>query len=150
MASISPAARSAALRLLARERAAKGLGTPADRLTIAEGVGRALATTLSRWFGPYGYHALLARALADALLTHPVLGSVRVQSPADPTLVGLADAATAHGIDATIEAVTAVLATTVDLLARLIGEELAMNLVEQAMPDVLPGGPKAQAEENLS
>ena len=151
MAPISPAARSAAIRLLARGRAAaEAQQASRDSLGVAEMVGRQLASTLSRWFGPYGYHALLTRALADALVTHPELASVRVQTPADPTLVGLAESANAHGIEATMEGMTTVFATIVELLGRLIGEDLALNLMEQAVPDVTGGGANANAEERQS
>lgn len=150
MASSSPAARSAAERLLARGRGAKALSASGDSLTIAEDVVGALASTLSRWFGVHGYHALITRALADVRLTHPAIATIRVRSPAEPALVGLADAGAVHGIDATLEAVTTVLATIVDLLVRLIGEDLAMNLVEQVMPDVTRNERKAHVEDNLS
>jgi hypothetical protein len=151
MAPLSPAARSAAIRLLARGRAAAEAqeGSP-DPLAIAEMVGRQLASTLSRWFGPYGYHALLSRALAVALPTHPALGAVRVHSPTDPILVGLAEAATIHGTEATLEGVTTVLAAIAELLGRLIGDDLAMNLMEQAVPDVTSGGANVNAKERPS
>jgi hypothetical protein len=151
MAPLSPVALSAAHRLLSRGRAA-AVAQEASHgpLAVAEMVGRQLATTLSRWFGPYGYHALLTRALADALRSHPALGAVRVKSPTDPAIVGLADASAAHGIDATMEGVTTLLATMVDLLGRLIGEDLAMNLMEQAVPDVTGRDAKANLEEHLS
>jgi hypothetical protein len=151
MAPLSPAARSVAIRLLARGRAAaEAQQASPDSLGVAEVVGRQLASTLSRWFGPYGYHALLTRALADALVTHPALGSVRVQTPTDPALVGLAEAASTLGVEATMEGVTTVLATIVELLGRLIGEDLAMNLMEQAVPDVTAGDANATAQERPS
>ena len=148
MAPLSPAALSAADRLLSRARAAANARAVShDPLDVAEMVGRQLASTLSRWFGPYGYHALLSRALADAVRSHPSLAPVRVQGPTDPVLVRLADAAAANGIDATMGGVTTVLATIVELLGRLIGEDLAMNLMEQVMPEVTSGNESANLEE---
>lgn len=153
MAPHSPAARSAAIRLLARgHAAAKARETSRDPLAVAESVGVQLASTLSRWFGPYGYHALLTRALADALLTHPELADVRVENTSDPVLKGLAEVAAAHGVEATMEAVITLVAGIADLLGRLIGEDLAMNLMEQAVPDVSSGdaNAKVNAEEHPS
>jgi hypothetical protein len=151
MAPLSPAARSAAIRLLERARtAAEAQQASRDPLGVAEMVGRQLASTLSRWFGPYGYHALLTRALADARVTHPELGSLRIETPADPTLVGLAEVAEAHGVDATIAGVTTVYAAIVELMGRLIGEDLAMNLMEQAVPGVTAGDANANVKEHPS
>jgi hypothetical protein len=107
---------------------------PLEPLAAVEGVAGALAATLSRWFGPYGYHALLSRALAEATADHPALAAVRVRSPLDPTLEGLSDAARAHGSGATVDALTTVVAGIVELLGRLIGDDMAVNLVELAAP----------------
>lgn len=151
MASVSPAARLVADRLLSRGRAAvEAEGGSRDPLAVAEGVGRQLASTLSRWFGPYGYHALLTRALAEASRSHPSLEAVRVPGPADPTLVGLADAAATHGMDETMQGVITILATVVELLGRLIGDDLAMDLMDQAMPDATAADATDHLEERPS
>jgi hypothetical protein len=96
-------------------------------------VGRQLAAELSRWFGPYGYHALLARALADARTAHPALRVVRVGPAPAPELEGLEDAARAQGAAAAVAGVEAVLAALIDLLGRLIGDDLAMTFIDHTI-----------------
>jgi hypothetical protein len=131
----SPAACALARRLLARAGTPTDAGhAPREPVAAAEWVARALAAELSRWLGPYGYHTLLARALADALHAHPALAAVRVRAPSDPTLEGLADAARTHGSDAVADAAAGLLAGVVDLLGRLIGEDMAAGLLERAVP----------------
>ena len=146
----SSPARAAAQRLLARARTpAEGGSGPGDPIAAAEWVGRALAAELPRWFGPYGYHALLARALAEVVRTNSALAAVRVRGPSDPTLEGLADAARAHG-DAAAEGAAAVLARVIELLGRLIGEDMAVNLVEQAVASTAPNVERVANEESPS
>ena len=131
----SPTAVAVARRLLARAAETGAAGNAVrDPVAAGEWISRALADSLSRWFGPYGYHALLTRALTHARDAHPALAAVRVRSHSDPTLDGLADVAIAHGNSTTTEAFAAVLSSVIELLGRLIGEDMAVNLVEQAVP----------------
>ncbi|MEJ7810614.1 MAG: hypothetical protein WKG32_09430 [Gemmatimonadaceae bacterium] len=113
-------------RLIAREQASGR--APRDATASAERVVRRLSDELARWFGPYGARALLTRALDHARAEHPALAGVRVGQRPVPALDGLADSA--HGGAA---AAVEVLAALVALLERLIGDELATNLVEQSM-----------------
>ena len=147
-----PAARDLAHRLLAR---ARPLMTPDDdppsadpadltasvdaSVGAAERACRDVASELTRWFGTVGYHALLTRALADAVAEHPVLRSVRIGAPSAPSVDGLADAARTHGAEAVTDAVATVLTALIALLGRLIGEDLAVNLISQVMTDAAPG-----------
>jgi hypothetical protein len=116
----------------------RGSDDTARTVADAEQAARHLVDALTRWFGPYGYHALLTRALVEARGAHPVLGAVIVRSPLEPLLDGLADGARGHGNAAMTTAVTTVLATVIDLLGRLIGEDMALHLVEQSLPAVAP------------
>lgn len=143
----SPASRAVAERLLALAGAPNDAqpATP-DPVVGAERVERALAATLSRWFGPYGYHALLTRALAAARPAHPALAEVRVRSPADPTLDGLSDAARAYGGQEALAGFTSVLAAVTELLGRLIGEDMAVHLMEQAVREPSHGIRSADGE----
>lgn len=111
-----------------------------DRIRAAEEVFEAVADSLSRALGPYGYHALLARALAKARLAHPGLAEIRIRSAIEPYLDGLEGAASAHGVGAMSAGLHAVLAILVDLLGRLIGEDLAISLVSEAISDDSAGG----------
>ena len=92
-----------------------------------------LSTALARWFGPFGYHAVLARAVAHAAPEHPVLESVTVADPLAPSLVGLDGAAATHGVQAAADAVEAVLAAVIALLERIVGEDMVLYLVEPRM-----------------
>ena len=151
MQPISPASRAVAQRLLAMASTSSDARDESlDPVAGADRVGRALATTLSRWFGPYGYHALLSRALAVARQTHPALAQVRVRGPADPTLEGLSDAARAHGQQESVAAFTSVLAAVTELLGRLIGEDMAVQLMEQAVREATRGSKHADGEEPSS
>ena len=88
---------------------------------------------LSRWFGPYGSNALIARALARAQSWHPALDGVTLKSqPSSFSLAGLAEGARRDGAALVGEGVVALLATLCDMMARLIGEDLAFSLLEQS------------------
>ena len=134
MAPNSPAARELAERLLAsggeRRPAADEAAEP---LLVARRVDRHLAAELSRWFGPYGYHALITRAVAQARSGHPALAAVRAGPPEAPYLDGLAEAAGTHGAPATLAGLAAVLATLIELLGRLIGADLAVTFVDRTI-----------------
>ena len=130
--------REVALRLLTRSEST-GLGEGIlDSASGAEEAFRLLAIELSRWFGFYGYHALLTRALVEARREHPVLASIKVRSTTEPWFEPFSVADGTHNVDATIEAWVALLTGLLDLLGRLIGEDLAVKLVSQAMTKRAP------------
>src|SRR5688572_14897495 len=138
MPSKSPKMREVALRLLTRSEST-GLGE--GILDSAAGAGHAfrlLAIELSRWFGLYGYHALLTRALTEARREHPVLATIQVRSATEPWFEPFPEAAGTHGDGPAIEGWVAVLTGLLDLLGRLIGEDLAVKLVSQAMTKRAP------------
>lgn len=115
----------------------------------AAAAGRAmdeLGNALARWFGPYGTHALLTRALAQARRDHPVLGMVGLGAPHAPALVGVADAAQAHGTAAVVDGLATLSSATVALLGRMIGEDLAQQLVERHMEGRAPVAPPRAPE----
>lgn len=149
MTPISPAVDAAARRLLAAteqpESAGERAAGPAeviDAVAVSQAARSTtrLAEALARWFGPYGYHALLTRALAEASVRHPVLAAVRVRDPLTPVLDGLDEALETNDPDAVLEGVTAVVAGVIALLARVIGEDMALRLVEQSMDGPAPNG----------
>lgn len=136
MAPTSPSPRTVAQRLLARGRAPGAAAAEAsDPVAATDEVCRQLAHELSRWFGPFGYHALLSRALAQARGGHPALDNVQIRSAADPSLEGLANSIERHGTDATTEGIVAMLMAFIDLLSRLIGEDMALKLIDQSVQD---------------
>jgi hypothetical protein len=130
----SPEARKIALRLLARGGAIGDAACGSDCVTATQHMFRQLAGDLTRWFGPFGFHALFARALTEAKRQHPALGSVQIRSAVEPTLDGLAEGVAEHGSDAVTEGIIAMLMAFIDLLSRLIGEDMALTLLDRPVP----------------
>lgn len=104
-------------------------------VTSAEEVGAAtqrvcdeLRVGLSRWVGAEGYRALLDRALRLSTAHHPVLGSFSCH---DGDALAATAAARAHGAAELATGVVALVATLTELLGRIIGEEMAVQLVER-------------------
>ena len=138
-------ARDTAHRLIASESAP---GSPPDEGAAAERAVDRLSAELTGWFGPIGTHALLTRALAHARAEHPSLGAVTLGTPSALHIEGLADSARSHGAAGAAGAVE-LLAWIIELLGRLIGDELAAALVESGArhtadrPVPLPPVPRA-------
>jgi hypothetical protein len=90
-----------------------------------------LSDELSRWIGREGCRALFARALAAAQADggHPVLDLVRVSTGSVSCLDGLAEGAARCGPDAATAGATAILSELIELLGRLIGEDMALTLL---------------------
>lgn len=108
----------------------------AGRATSPEEVGAAaqqvcdeLRGGLSRWIGPEGYRLLLDRALVLSVTDHPVLKSI---SCYDGDLLAAVAAARSHGADQLAAGVVALVTTLTELLARIVGEDVAVQLVERA------------------
>ncbi len=105
---------------------------------------------LSRWFGPYGARALVTRAIARAKVDHPVLNGVTFTGESARCLTGLAESARLHGASATAEGLVAMLASLADGLGRLIGNDIAENLLEQCVTGSTPTGAAPAADLGLS
>ena len=86
---------------------------------------------LTRRLGPAGSHALLTRALAQALAEYPFLQGVRVGRQTDPTLDGMTAIVEAYGAPAVAAGLEAMLEKLLGLLGRLIGDDMVARLVEQ-------------------
>ena len=128
----SEPSREIARRLVARE-----VGSETDDAALLASIDRVcgrVADSLTRWFGPYGALALLTRALARAQSVQPSLAEISVNRSASPSLNGFADSAKAHGVQTTADGAIALLAVLTDLIGRLIGTDLALNLLEQSAP----------------
>jgi len=93
-----------------------------------------VSANLSRWFGIDGTDALFARAVARAQADHPALANVRYSHQSAVCLERLAESARRHGAHAAADGVAAVLTVLIELLGRLIGEDIAMRLLEQSGP----------------
>lgn len=124
-------ARQIARRLI-NSRRAESAGDSTDARAAAAACDR-LYGELSRWVGPDGCHALFTRALAQARDEHPALAKIHLQPRSEPYLDGVPEAIMAHGDRATADAFESMLARLVELLGRLIGDDMAMKLIERSL-----------------
>lgn len=85
---------------------------------------------LSRWFGLYGSRALVTRALTSAQKEHPSLARVGVSE--NHCLEGVSASAQVHGSAVVAEGIVCTIARLATLLGRLIGDDLAISLLEQS------------------
>jgi hypothetical protein len=133
-----------ALRLLRREGASDSSGCTVV-IAAADRVLRRLQSELGRWFGAEGFHALLLRALDRARVGNELLAGVRIPldgGDAEAHLLdGLFDGLRQEEPTAVLDATAAVVAATIALLGRLVGDDMAARLLQQSWPDVLPGEP---------
>jgi hypothetical protein len=95
-----------------------------------------LYASLANLVGPAGFDVLLARSLVLARRDHPFLANVGA-GPGG-ALTGLAGAADRVSVE---QGTAAIVSYFVELLAVLIGEDLAMRLAR----DVWPGAPESGA-----
>jgi hypothetical protein len=122
----SASATEAARRLWARyaddEASAEELAAAAKRLFSQ------LETGLARWVGAEGFRVLSGRALRQAQASHPALGDL----PDSGRDVGaVVSAVRTNGAPKVAAGMITVIATLIELLGRIIGEEMAVRLVEQ-------------------
>jgi hypothetical protein len=87
-----------------------------------------LRAGLGRWIGAMGYRTLLDRALVLARAEHPALGSLSCYGGDEEMITA---AVRAHGAAEVAAGMVALVAGLVELLGRIIGEEMAVRLVEQ-------------------
>jgi hypothetical protein len=87
-----------------------------------------------------GYRALLDRALIVVRAEHPALGSLSCYG-GDEAMI--ATAVRAHGATSVAAGMVALVSNLGELLGRIIGEEMALRLVEQTGT---PGGPEKENE----
>ena len=104
-------------------------GAPEEMAAAAEQGCARLRAVLIRWIGSEGYRALLDRALAQARAEHPAIAGLQRQGG---DVEGVAVAVGVHSAAEVREGILALVARLIDLLSRLIGEDMATRLVEQA------------------
>lgn len=126
-------ARDLAHRLLGPE--AGAAGAPDALAASATRACERVLENLSRWVGIDGADALFARALTRAQTQYPALGVVRFGPRSEICLEGIEESARTHGAAAAAEGVAGILTALIELLGRLIGDDLATQLVQQSLPD---------------
>ena len=125
--------RSAAATEVARrlwQRAVGDSNTPEDVAVAATRMCTELCAGLSRWVGAMGYRALIDRALLLARAEHPALSSLSCHGGDEPVTMAAVRAHTAAEVTA---GMVVLVATLIDLLSRIVGEEMAVELVNQAV-----------------
>jgi hypothetical protein len=103
--------------------------------------GAALQRTISRVFeslrdsmGVDGGNALLVRALARTEADHPALKNITRVNENSIHLDGVVASVELHGVPAVTKAIEALLAALIDGLGRLIGEDMAIRLIDPGAP----------------
>ena len=126
MTPTSSVATDAAGRLWAR--AAGRATAPAELAMAADLMCTRLGEELGRWIGTEGYRTLLERALAGVRAEHPALDGI-------PCLGGdasaIEEAVRTRGAGGLSAGLVALVAELVELLGRIIGAEMAVQLVDQ-------------------
>ena len=123
------------------------LDRPVGAEAIAAAADRAyedLARVVAPIIGDMGVNALTNRALHLAEVEYPWLRPARERKPSDEGFAHVSGALKGQDAGVATEAAATVFARFLGLLATFIGEPLAMRLVRQAWPNVLPS---AHAEE---
>lgn len=121
-AEAADAARDLWLRAERDPQRPKGFTEVAEQLCVHLRIG------LGRWVGTDGYRALLERALSQTRKDHPVLDSLSCHGGEGSLARGSLRAQDAGEVAAGMIALVTAL---IDLLGRIIGQAMAINLVEQ-------------------
>jgi hypothetical protein len=110
--------------------------TPAASDGKLESAGASLQRSFARMtdalrnsMGAGGCSALLARAFALAEIAHPILKELRPRNGDSLCVDAIAASVDAHGIGEVTGAIEALVAAVIDILTRLIGEEMAARLI---------------------
>jgi hypothetical protein len=101
---------------------------------------------LSRWVGADGCHALFARAFAETRPQSPALEKIQLHPRSDPYIEGIADSIMAYGDPETATALESVLVRLVELLGRLIGDDMAGKLIDRTFGDSEQGSDDTREE----
>lgn len=101
---------------------------PTEIARVAGQLGAQLRLGLGRWIGVDAYQALLQRAAVTARAAHPTLdGASCLGEDSSVTLA----AVRVHGAAAVVDGLVTLVALVIELLGRIIGQEMAIHLVER-------------------
>jgi hypothetical protein len=126
---IRSSANELASRLIARE---SSTAPDASAAVIAANVLAAVSADLCRFVGSDGCYALLTRARSQAQSAHPALKNITIIAGLDLALQGVPESIQEHGAAKIAAGLESTLVAVVELLGRLIGDELAMKLLENS------------------
>jgi hypothetical protein len=130
----TPTALRIARRVLNREVTPGGDGNHAATAAALQRLCARTSDNLRDAMGASGCEALLARALARAERAHPVLKDLCRETAGNVHLDDVLATIEAHSVEAITEAIEALLAALIDILSRLIGEDMAIRLIDQEVP----------------
>jgi hypothetical protein len=147
LSSDQPSAQQIARRLIDSRRREGGEADSEARAAAA--ACNHLYRGLSRWVGSDGCDALFARALPEARTEHPALEQIQLRARSEPYVDGVAQTIMAHGDTATADGLESMLVRLIELLGRLIGDDMAMKLIERSLAESERGGatPDRKQEE---
>ncbi len=106
--------------------------TTQDTLAGARRACQFLHSELSIWLGADGSRALFTGAIGRARPHHPVLEDIQHDALISPTHPAMAQGLQTHGAAAIAAALEATLVMLIELLGRLIGDDLAARIVENS------------------
>lgn len=119
--------------------------TAADAASAAERAFARVSVSMVRWIGPDGSQALFMRALGLAQAQRPALKSIPPPARSVLVLEPLADTVDPQDTNAVMDAAAMILTTLIELLGRLIGNDLAIRLVGHDSPGQGAGRSRHQA-----
>jgi hypothetical protein len=130
----TPAALRIARRVVKRAAVAGGEVTDAAVAAALQRVSSRAFANLREAMGASGCEALLTRALARAERAHPALRDLYREKTGDIQVDDVLAIIEAHSVDAVTAAIEALIAALIDILSRLIGEDMATRLIDQEVP----------------
>lgn len=125
-------AHSLARRLIEARRSGRHESESPARAAAAAADG--LYRELARWVGLDGCYALFSRSLSEARTDFPVLAQIEIRAHSQPHIDAVAETIMARGDAATADALEFMLERLVELLGRLIGDDMATKLIERSLP----------------
>jgi hypothetical protein len=145
-AALSQTPLQVARAILARERVPGGVRQPEMVRGTLELTCLRVAENLRDALGDDGCNALLARALARTETQHPTLRSSRSPNGGGIHLDRLISNDATHDVAAIAAGIEALLAALIEILGRLIGEDMAIRLIDhEGLWHRTNGGGGAQA-----
>jgi hypothetical protein len=136
---VDPASMQFARRLLDREVVSKATGDAGAGAAMQQ-ICLRVTENLRDAMGDDGCTALLARALAQTEIRHPVLQDVRRLDNGGISLDRVAGAVEAHGVASVRAGLEALFAALIEILGRLIGEDMAIRLLDHDVTRPGSGG----------
>jgi hypothetical protein len=143
-------ARELAERILVRDLASADTSTATAAVVAAERVFHRLGDNLVRWVGAEGSQALFARARAIARAQNQALRVVPPPARSALFLDALASSTDPQDTAAVLDGAVTILTSLIELLTRLVGEELATQLLTDGSQVGSTDAPRSVSPERTS